>query len=121
MPFSFAFNRVTSRETTAKPTTAIRVRTASTNGVRPATGLDRIEFIATRKSIVMDDGKCWKARRVESRTLKELAASDQLDTGLVFVDPYTHATTESSEAFMPKYVIEREVPGAGKMTPDQLT
>jgi hypothetical protein len=44
-----------------------------------------------------------------------LMVAPTVDSIRHFVEPFP------SEAFMPKYVIEREVPGAGKMTPDQLT
>ena len=48
-----------------------------------------------------------------------------LDSGSEFIEPYSraspHGSNSSLENRMPKYVIEREVPNAGKMTPDQLT
>ena len=33
---------------------------------------------------------------------------------------YTFATFSLTEVSMPKFVIEREIPGAGKMSPEEL-
>jgi hypothetical protein len=67
------------------------------------------------------EGNVGKQRVGPSAAFWGLLSPVQLDTRLAFVHPYTRARQQLSEAFMPKYVIEREVPGAGKMTPDQLT